>query len=67
MEVSGIKLKGKWEGVQRVQVLVPIRSLSLNRSVCGLRSRLSIGYGDKDLPLEERIFLDSWDIYSPKD
>ena len=67
MEVLSIKLKGKWEGVQWVQVLVPIRSLSFNRSVCGLRRCLIIGYSDKDLPLEERIFLDSWDIYSPKD
>ena len=63
----GIKLKGKWEGVQWVQVLVPIRSLSLNWSVCGLCRCLSIGYGDKEFPLEERIFLDSWDIYGPKD
>jgi hypothetical protein len=67
MEVLGIKLKGKWEGVQRVQVLVPIHSLSLNRSICCLCHCLSIGYGDKEFPLDERIFLDTCDIYSPKD
>ena len=67
MELLGIKLKEKWEGVQYVQVLVPIRSLSLNWSVCGLRRCLSIGYSNKEPPLKENIFLDTWEIYSPKD
>ena len=67
MELLGIKLNGKWEGVQWVEVLVPIRSLSLNWSVCGLRRCLSIGYNDKEPPLKEKIFLDTWEIYSPKD
>ena len=67
MELLGIELKEKWDGVQYVQVLVPIRSLSLNWSVCGLRRCLSIGYSNKEPPLKEKIFLDTWEIYSPKD
>ena len=67
MELLGIKLKGKWGGVQWDQVLVPIRSLSLNWSVCGLRRCLSIGYSNKEPPFKENISLDTWEVYSPKD
>ena len=67
MELLGIKLKRKYEGVQWDQVLVPIRSLSLNWSVFGLRRYLSIGYSDKEPPFKGKIFLDTWEIYSPKD
>jgi hypothetical protein len=52
---------------QRIQILVPLRDLSLNPNVCGLRRLFSIGYGDEKLPVEERIFLDIWDINSSKD
>jgi hypothetical protein len=41
--------------------------MSLNPNVCGLRRCLRVGYRDEELPLEERIFLDTWDIISSKD
>ena len=47
-----------------MRVLVPVRHLSLDPNVCGLRRRLGVGYSDKDLPLEETTFLDAWDIIS---
>ena len=67
MELLAIKLEGKREDLQRIQVLVPLRDLSLNPNVCGLRRCLSVGHGDEELPLEERIFFDTWDINSSKD
>jgi hypothetical protein len=60
-------LEGKREELQCIQVLVPLRDLSLNRNVCGLRRCLRVGYGYEQLPFEERIFLDSWDIMGSKD
>ena len=51
----------------RIEVLVPLRHLSLNPNICGLHCCFSAGYSDEELPLEERIFLDIWDINSPKD
>ena len=67
MEFLAIKLEGKREGLQCIQFLVPLRHLLLNPNVCGLRRCLSVGYGDKELPLDKRIFLDTWDINSSKD
>jgi hypothetical protein len=69
MEPLTVKLEGKMKGVRWIQVLVPLRHLSLNPNVCGLRRchGLRVGYGDEKLPLEERIFLDIWDINSSKD
>jgi hypothetical protein len=67
MELLGIKLEGKREDIQWIQVLVPLRHLSLNPNVCGLRRRFSVGYSDVMLPLEERTLLDTRDINSPKD
>jgi hypothetical protein len=67
MELSATKLEGKREDLQWIQVLVPLRHLSLNPNVCGIRRRLRIGYSDEDLPLEESILLDIWDIISSKD
>ena len=67
MEVLGIKLEGKREDVQWIQVLVPIRHLSLNRNVCGLCHCFTVGYGDKEFPLQETIFLDSRDVNGSKD
>jgi hypothetical protein len=52
---------------QRIQVLVPLRHPSLNPNVCGLRRCFGVGYSDEELLLEERIFLDTWDIISAKD
>jgi hypothetical protein len=66
MEVLAIELGGKREDVQWIHVLVPIRDLSLNRNVCGLRRCLRVGYNDQEVPLE-KIFLDTWDINSPMD
>jgi hypothetical protein len=63
-------LDGKREDLQCIQDLVPLRHLSLNPNVCGLRRCLRggiDGYRDKELPLEERILLDTWDINSSKD
>ena len=67
MELLAIKLEGKRKDLQRIQDLVPLRDLSLNPNVCGLRRCLSVGYGDEELPLEEKIFFDTWDINSSKD
>ena len=62
-----MNLMGKREVLQCIQYLVPLRDLSLNTNVFGLRRCLRVGYSYKDLPLEERIFLDSWDIMGSKD
>ena len=67
MEVLGIKLEGKREDVQWIQVLVPIRHLSLNRNVGGLCRCLRVGYSNEDFPLPETIFLDSRDVNGSKD
>ena len=61
-----IELEGKREHLQRIQGLVPIRYLSLDRNVIGLRRSLGAGYSDADVPLE-KIFPDNWDIDSKKD
>jgi hypothetical protein len=66
-ESLAIKLEGKREDLQWIQALVPLCHLSLNRNVCSLRRRFSVGYSDVKLPLEERILLDTWDINSPND
>ena len=57
------------ENLQSTQVLVPIRHLSLNPNVCGLRRclQVGVGYSDKEVPLEETVLLDSWSINSPMD
>ena len=55
-------MKGKKGDPQRIQVLVPICRPSLDPNVSGLRRCLSVGYSDEDLPLEEKILLDNWDI-----
>jgi hypothetical protein len=60
-------LEGKREDLQRIQVLVPIRHLPLNRNVFGLRRCLRVGYSDEEVPLQETIFLDTWDINGMKD
>jgi hypothetical protein len=57
MELLTIKLEGKREDLQWIQVLVPLRHLSLNPDVCGLRRCLRGGYSDEELPLEESIFF----------
>jgi hypothetical protein len=67
MEVLAIKLERKREEVQWIQVLVPLRHLSLNPNVCGLHRCLGVGYSYEELPLEERMFHDTWDINSSKD
>jgi hypothetical protein len=67
MEVLAIKLEGKREDPQWIQVLVPLRHLSLNLNVCGLRRCLGVRYGDEELSLEEGVFLITWDIIDSKD
>ena len=62
-----MNLKGKREVLQRIQVLVPLRDVSLNTNVFGLRRCLRVGYSHEDLSLEDRIFLDSWDITGSMD
>ena len=62
-----IKLEGKREDLQWIQVLVPLRRLPLNPNVCGLRRCFIAEYSDVKLPVEERIFLDIWDINGSKD
>jgi hypothetical protein len=66
MEFLAIELKGKREDLQWIQVLVPIRHVSLNR-VCGLRRCRRVGYYDEEFPLQKTIFLDAWDINGTKD
>jgi hypothetical protein len=67
MELLGVKLEGKKEDLQWIQVLVPIRHVSLNRNVYGLRRCLRAGYCDDEFLLQETIFLDTWDINGTKD
>jgi hypothetical protein len=67
MDLLAIKLKGKKEDPQCVQVLVPLRHLPINPNVCGLCCCLRAGYCNEELPLEERMFPDTWDINSSKD
>ena len=55
------------EDLQRVQDLVPLRHLSLNRRVCGLRRCVRAGYSDEQFPFQEMMFLDSWGVFSSKD
>ena len=66
MELLALEPEGKREDLQRIQVLVPIRHISLNRNVFGRRRCLRVGYGDAEFPLE-KIFLDTWDINGMKD
>ena len=66
-EHFGIKIERRKEDLQWSQVLVPIRHLSLNRNVCGLRRCFRVGYGDEDFALQETIFLDGWDVNGLKD
>jgi hypothetical protein len=69
MEVLAIKLarERKREDIQWIQVLVPLRHLTLNLNICGLRRCLGVGYGDEELSLEEGVFLITWDIINSKD
>jgi hypothetical protein len=69
VELLTIKLEGKMKDVQSIHVLVPLRHLSLDPNVCGLRRCFRVGYSDEELPLKKRIFLDTcqWDINSSKD
>ena len=62
MEVLDIRFEGKKEDVHWIQFLVPLRHVSLNINVCSHRHSSGIGYRDKELPLDKRIFLDGWDI-----
>ena len=62
-----MKLKGKREDVQWIQDLVPLRHLSLNLNVRGLRRCLKVGYRDKESPLQKTIFLNAWSIDGAKD
>ena len=66
MGLLAIGSEGKREDLQWIEVLVPIRHVTLNRNVCGLRRCLVVGYGDGELPLV-KMFLDGWDIDSMKD
>ena len=69
MELLATKLEeGKSEDLQWIQILVPLRRLSLNGNVCGLCRCLRVGYSNEDLSLlDQKILLDSWEINSPKD
>ena len=66
MELLALGPEGKSEDLQRIQGLVPIRDLSLDGNVFGLRRCLRVRYNDADVPLE-KIFLDNWNIDSKKD
>ena len=66
MEPLAIRLEGKREDLQWFQALVPLGHVSLNPNVCGLHRCFRVGYSDKELPFDERMFLDTWDILSSK-
>jgi hypothetical protein len=66
MELLAECLEGRTED-QQIEDLVPLCLLSLNPNVCGLCHCLGAGYSDKDFPLEETIFLETWNINSLKD
>jgi hypothetical protein len=66
MEFLAIELEGEREDLQRIQVLVPNRHLSLNSNIFGIRCCLRVGYSDAEVSLE-KIFLNTWDINSPMD
>jgi hypothetical protein len=67
MERLTVKLEGNLKDPQRIEILIPLRHLSLNSNVCSLRRCFGVGYSDEELPVEERILLDIWDINSSKD
>ena len=68
MERLVTKLEGKSDDIQWIQILVPLRRLSLNRDVCSLCRCLRVGYSNEDLSLlGQKILLDIWEINSPKD
>jgi len=68
MEILVKKLEVNKEDLQGIQVLVPLCRLSFNLSVCCLCRRLTVGYSnEEELPLEETIFLDTWDTLGSKD
>ena len=67
MELLAIRLEGKIEEVQCIQVLAPSSYLPLNPSACGPHRFLRVGYGDEKFPLEETILLEIWDILGSKD
>ena len=67
MELLTIKLEGKTKDLQWIQVLIPLRHLSLNPNVCGFHRYLIVRYSNEEFSLEERIFLDTWDIIGSKD
>ena len=60
MEVSAIKSEGKREVAQWIQVLVPLRHVSLNMNVCGLCRCFRVGDSHEKLPLDETVFLDTF-------
>ena len=62
MRLLVLKFERKRENLQWIQVLIPLRRLSLNPNVCGLRRCLRAGYSDEELPFQETKFLDTWDI-----
>jgi hypothetical protein len=66
MELFSHKFEGKREDVQWVQDLVPLRDLSLNRNVCGLRGCLRAGYSNEEHPFFDEILLDAWDVNGSK-
>ena len=68
MEVLAIELEGKKEDLQWIQVLVPIRHVSLNRNVCSLCHHCPrVVHSNEEFLLQEKIFLDTWGINSPMD
>ena len=68
MEVLAIELEKKREDLQWIQVLVPIRHMSLDRNVCSLRHRCPRAvHSNEEFPLQEKIFLDTWGINSAMD
>ena len=66
MELLATKLERKREDLQRIQALVPLGYLRLNLNVCGLGRCHGVRYSNKKLPLEEKKFLETWDIMSSK-
>ena len=69
MKLLAVNSEGKREDVQCTQILVPLRHLSLDPNVCGVRRciRATGRYSDEKVSLEEAILLDARGIIGSKD
>ena len=67
MKLLSIKLEGKWEDLQWIQVWFQLTIRLSTKTSAGLRRCLRVGNSDEEFPLQQAIFLDTWDIHGSKD